>query len=157
MPSTEDSGHLLSTEESNHLPWTEDRRLLLSTEDRGLLSSTGDIGHLLSAEHRYLLPSTEECGHLLSTEYGYNLPWIEIVSFAISKGVIELRNPLNNKPDPACGFLRASWSNYMWICLNGLYFRQIIVNSVFAKEGWSSAKKTCIGWMDILLRFKHIP
>ena len=28
-------------------------------------------------------------------------------------GVIELRNPLNNNPDPACGFLRASRSNYV--------------------------------------------
>ena len=28
-------------------------------------------------------------------------------------GVIELRNPLNNSPDPACGFLRASGSSYV--------------------------------------------
>ena len=30
-----------------------------------------------------------------------------------SKGVIELRNPLNNNPDPTCEFLRASVSKYV--------------------------------------------
>ena len=35
-----------------------------------------------------------------------------------SKRVIELRNPLNNNHDTACGFFRASGSNYV-NCLNG--------------------------------------
>ena len=31
----------------------------------------------------------------------------------VVRGVIELRNPLNNNPEPACGFLRASGSDYV--------------------------------------------
>ena len=60
------------------------------------------------------------------------------------KGVIELRNPLNN-PDRTCVFLRASqWDQLCEFALIdkiSIHFRQIIFPSLLWRV-WSSAKKT---------------
>ena len=58
--------------------------------------------------------------------------------------MIELRNPLNNNPEPACGFFKSKWEQLCEFALMNkmsIYFRQIIVNSVFVKKGVKLCKE----------------
>ena len=62
------------------------------------------------------------------------------------KGVIELRNPLNN-PDPTCGFLKASqWDQLCGFALKdkiSIHFRQIIFPFLLWRGGALQRKRTC--------------